>query len=309
MKIAVIGTGAMGSVYAGLLAAAGNEVWAIDTWQAHVDAIRSDGLRVEGASGDRVVRLPATSRASEAGGAQLIVIATKAMDVEAAAQSALDLLSGDTTVLTIQNGLGSADTAMRVLGTDRVVVGVAGGFGASIKAPGHAHHNAWEFLRLGELKEPVTERITSIANTWRKAGFQVTTHDGMEQMIWHKLICNTCYSGACTVLHSTIGEVLDNPSAWQVASACAVEAFRVAHARGIELTFENPVEYVREFGLKMPRARPSVLLDHLAKRKSEIEFINGAIVSTARECGTAAPYNEAITALVKAKEEQFTAAG
>ena len=87
MRIAVVGTGAMGSVYAGLLAAAGNEVWAIDTWQEHIDSIRERGLRVEGASGDRTVRLDATTDASEPGPCDLVIIATKAAGVASAAAS------------------------------------------------------------------------------------------------------------------------------------------------------------------------------------------------------------------------------
>ena len=156
MKIAIVGTGAMGSVYAGLLGDAGNEVWAIDTWQAHIDAIRAQGLRVEGASGDRVVKVNATSDTTSVGDVDLVIIATKAMHVEAAAESAKALIGPDTTVLTIQNGLGSAEKVARALGEDKVTIGVAGGFGASIKAPGHAHHNGWELVRLGELNGPVT---------------------------------------------------------------------------------------------------------------------------------------------------------
>ena len=110
MKIAVVGAGAMGSVYAGLLAAAGNEVWAIDTWKEHIDAIRAGGLRVEGASGDRTVRLDATTNASEPGPCDLVIIATKADGVASAAASIGPLLHADTLVLTIQNGLGAAET-------------------------------------------------------------------------------------------------------------------------------------------------------------------------------------------------------
>ena len=94
MRIAIIGTGAMGSVYAGLLAAAGLEVWAIDTWAEHVDAIRRHGLRVSGASGERVVRLPATTEPREAAPADLVVIATNAGDVQAAACTARGILAG-----------------------------------------------------------------------------------------------------------------------------------------------------------------------------------------------------------------------
>lgn len=305
MKIAIVGTGAMGSVYAGLLGDAGNEVWAIDTWQAHIDAIRAKGLRVEGASGDRIVKVNATSDTTSVGAVDLVIIATKAMHVEAAAESAKALIGPGTTVLTIQNGLGSAERVARALGEDKVTIGVVGGFGASIKAPGHAHHNGWELVRLGELNGPVTPRLERVAKIWRDAGFKVKTYDNIDQLVWEKLICNVCYSGPCAVLECTIGEVIDDESAWAVASRCALEAFDVARARGIPLEIEDAVQYVREFGLKIPRARPSVLLDHMARRVSEIGVINGAIPLAARAVGLEAPYNEVITALVKAKEARF----
>ncbi|HEV8098149.1 MAG TPA: 2-dehydropantoate 2-reductase N-terminal domain-containing protein, partial [Gaiellaceae bacterium] len=168
MKIAVVGAGAMGSVYAGLLGSAGNEVWAVDLWQEHVDAIRERGLRVEGASGDRVVPVKATTDAAEVGEAELVILATKAMDVEAAAEAARPLVGPDTMVLSIQNGLGGPDAAAAVLGDDRVAVGVVGGFGASVVAPGHVHHHGMELVRLGERSGPVTPRIETVADVWRQ---------------------------------------------------------------------------------------------------------------------------------------------
>src|SRR5262245_43671823 len=158
MKIAVVGAGAMGSVYAGLLGSSGHEVWAIDRWREHVEAIRERGLRVEGASGDRVVRISATTDPTEAGEVDLVILATKAMDVEGAAGAARPLVGAETLVLSIQNGLGGPDIAARVLGQDRVAVGVAGGFGASVVEPGHVHHHGLELIRLGERDGPVSPR-------------------------------------------------------------------------------------------------------------------------------------------------------
>ena len=125
MKIAVVGAGAMGSVYAGLLGDSGNEVWAVDSWAEHVEAIRACGLVVEGASGNRTVRVDATTDPAEVGRCELVVIATKAMDVEEAAAAARPLLGPDTMVLPIQNGLGSADRVAAVLGEADVVQAVA----------------------------------------------------------------------------------------------------------------------------------------------------------------------------------------
>jgi 2-dehydropantoate 2-reductase len=305
MKIAIIGCGAMGSVYAGLFASAGHEVWAIDAWRDHVEAMRARGLHVEGASGDRTVRLNATTSAADAGLCDLVIIATKARDVEAAARSAQSLLGPQTTVLSIQNGLGGPDTAAAVLGRERLAVGVVGGFGASMRGPGHAHHNGMELVRLGELAGPVTPRLEAVAEAWRSAGFRVKTFDDIDQLVWEKLICNVCFSGTCAVTDRTVGEVMEDADAWRVASGCAVEAYEVARKRNIRLGFDAPVAYVREFGSKIPNARPSMLLDLMAKRRSEIDAINGAIPPAAKAVGLAAPYNEVISGLVRAKERRL----
>jgi 2-dehydropantoate 2-reductase len=305
MKIAIVGCGAMGSVYAALLGAAGHEVWAIDAWREHVEAMRSRGLRLEGASGDRTVRLNATTQAAEAGLCDLVIIATKAMHVEPAAESVRALLGPDTLVLSIQNGLGGPDTAARVLGRERLLVGVVGGFGASMRGPGHAHHNGWELVRLGELSGPITPRLEKVAEVWRSGGFKVKCFDDIGQLVWEKLICNVCFSGTCALTEFTIAQVMNDPDAWEVASGCAKEAYAVARAKGVRLDIEEPVAYVRNFGSKIPDARPSMLLDHMAGRMSEIDAINGAIPVAGKALGVATPYNTVVSALVRAKERRL----
>jgi 2-dehydropantoate 2-reductase len=305
MKIAIVGTGAMGSVYAALFASAGHEVWAIDRWQEHVDAMRAKGLRLEGASGERTVRLNATTDPREAGPCDLVILATKAMHVAAAAESVKPLLKSETPVLSIQNGLGGPQTAASILGKEQVMVGVVGGFGASMRRPGHAHHNGMELVRLGEFGGPITPRLKKVEALWRGAGFRVKVFDDIDQLVWEKLVCNCAYSGPCAIAECTIGEVMADPDLSRVSAACATEGFAVARKKGVRLGFEDPVAYVREFGSKIPNARPSVLLDLTAKKKSEIDVINGAIPRVASAVGITAPVNAAITALVHARERQL----
>jgi len=295
----------MGSVYAGLFASAGHEVWAIDRWREHVEAMRKNGLRLEGASGDRTVKVHATTDTKEAGPCDLVILATKAMHVEEAAKKIDVLLKKETPVLSIQNGLGGPDSAAAVLGKDRVMVGVVGGFGASMRAPGHAHHNGMELVRLGEFGGPITERLKKIEELWRGAGFRVKVFDDIDQLVWEKLICNCAYSGPCAIAERTVGEVMADPDLSRVSAACAVEGFAVAIKKGVKLGFDDPVGYVRDFGSKIPNARPSVLLDLLAKRKSEIDVINGSIPRVGRELGLAAPVNQTVTALVREKERRL----
>jgi 2-dehydropantoate 2-reductase len=302
MKICIVGTGAMGSVYAGLLGHAGYDVWAFDRWAEHIEAIREKGLRVEGLSGDRTVRINATTKTSDVGPCDLVIIATKAMDVIPAAEASAEMVDQNTVVLTIQNGLGSSDRVAEILGREKVVAGIAGGFGASIRSPGHVHHNGMEFVHLGELNGPSTPRLEKIAAVWRHAGFRVKTFDDFQQLTWEKLICNVCYSGTCTLTEMTIGDVIADENAWRIAAGCASEAFEVAKAIGIRIDFDDPVDHVRNFGVRIPHARPSMLLDQLAGRPGEIDVINGAIPVEGEKIGVAAPYNTVVSALVRARE-------
>jgi 2-dehydropantoate 2-reductase len=309
MKIAIIGVGAMGSVYAALLADhGGHEVWAIDTWAEHIEAIRKGGLTVEGASGNRTVRLNATTAAGEVRDADLVIIATKDDGVASAAEAALAVAKPEAPILTIQNGLGSADKVAAIVGSKRIMIGVVGGFGASMKGPAHAHHNGMEFVRLGEMDGGLTPRLEAVAETWRSGGFKVLTFDDIHRMVWEKLLCNCTFSGPCAITGLRVGEIMAHPQGWSIAGACANEAFNVAVARGIKLDMTDPISYVRAFGSKIPHARPSMLLDHLAGRKAEVDNINGAIPREGAKVGVAAPVNSVLVALLKAKEASFAPA-
>ena len=305
MKIGIIGCGAMGSVYAGLLADAGNEVWAIDTWAEHVEAINRNGLRVEGASGDRTVRLRATTSAGDAGECELVIIATKADGVASAARAAAAIAGPDSVILTIQNGLGAADRIAEAIATEKVMIGVVGGFGASMKAPGHAHHNGMQLVRIGEMNGGMTDRLQRVVAAWSDAGFTAKGYPDIHQMIWEKFICNVTYSGPCALMNLTIGQVQADAFAWSIARDCAREADGVARAAGIALGFDDVDTYVHEFGARMPGARPSMLLDHLAGRRSEIDAINGAVPVEAAKVGMTAPVNRTVSDLVRGKEAAF----
>ena len=305
MKIAIIGCGAMGSVYAALLADSGNDVWAIDTWEEHISAIKSNGLRVEGASGDRTVLMNATTNASDAGECDLIIVATKASGVAAAAVAAKSIAGPNSIILTIQNGLGAAERIAESIDTNQVMIGVVGGFGASMKAPGHAHHNGMQLVRIGEMIGGVSDRLEKVVSAWDKAGFTAKGYPDIHQMIWEKFICNVTYSGPCALMNATIGQVQANSDSWSVALSCAREADAVARAKKINLGFDDVESYVRDFGANMPDARPSMLLDHMAQRPSEIDGINGAVPVEAEKIGMKAPINELVSGLIRGREANF----
>lgn len=307
MKIAIVGTGAMGSVYAALFAEKGHAVWAVDVWDDHLAAIRDRGLRVEGASGDRLVTGIRTARTpEEAEPCDLYVLATKASGVEAAARSIAAVKPEDSLVLTIQNGLGAGERIAAHMPSDSVLLGVAEGFGASMKGPGHAHHNAMKLIRIGEMNGGVSDRARDLETLWREAGFSVKAFDDIDQLIWEKFICNVTFSAPCTVFDRTVGEMMADPASWKIALTCGLEAHTAGKAKGVAFSFDDAEAYITAFGRAMPHARPSMLLDHHARRPSEIDAINGMVPVVARSVGTTAPYNEVVSGIVRSREAEFT---
>jgi 2-dehydropantoate 2-reductase len=309
MKIGIVGAGAMGSVYGGLFCAAGHDVWLVDLWREHIDAIRAGGLHLSGVSGERIVRPGATTRPADAGPCQLVVIATKMRDVEVAVRSAAPMLERGTAVLAIQNGLGNQEILERCFGSRDFLVGIAGGFGASNPRPGSVHHNGWDHVNIAEAAGTRSARLATIVDVWRGAGFNAEGYDDPDRMIWGKYICNLAFSPVCTALSLRIGQVLDTPEACRLAERCASEAFAVARAKGIALDYADPIARIHEFGRVIPNARPSMLLDMEAGRPTEIDALNGALVLEAARAGVPAPTNAFVTEIVRALEAKRSRLG
>jgi 2-dehydropantoate 2-reductase len=211
----------------------------------------------------------------------------------------------ESVLITIQNGLGAGERIAEFMPTDRVLLGVADGFGASMKGPGHVHHSAMNLIRVGEMNGGMSERLRLVTDVWQQAGFNAQAFEDIDQLIWGKYICNVTFSGPCTVFDRTLGELMADPASWAIAQGCALEVYALGQAKGINFTFDDPLEYVTAFGRKMPDARPSMLLDHHARRPSEIDAINGMAVELGRQLQIPTPYNEVLSALIRQREASF----
>ena len=306
MKIAIVGTGAMGSVYAALFGKAGHEVWAIDTWPEHIDAIATSGLSISGASGTFVVDNLHVGRAPrDAGPCDVWIIATKAPAVEEVAAEIAPLVEPDSIVMALQNGLGAGERVARHIPPEHILIGIAEGFGSSIPEPGHVHHEGMRLIRIGEMHGGMTDRVQQIEQTWHDAGFNVRAFADVTLMIWEKFLCNVTLSAPCAAFDVTVGELMSNPDSWKVALGCTSEAYQLGVAKNIRFSFEDPVQYVTDFAATIPYASPSMRLDHLARRPSEIDVINGMVVTLSRDMGLNAPYNESLCAILRHRESQF----
>lgn len=296
----------MGSVYAAVLGRAGNEVWAVDRWREHLDAIASSGLRVSGASGDYVVDdLHVAATPSDAGPCDVWVVATKAADVETVVEEIAPLLRPTDVVMPFQNGLGAGERVARHVPSHQIVIGIAEGFGASNPEPGAVHHNGMRMIRVGEMAGGLTDRVQEIEELWRSAGFDARAFADIERMIWEKFLCNVTLSAPTAAFDVTVGELMANADAWAVALGCMREAHRLSVEMDVTFSFDDPERYVTEFASTIPDASPSMRLDHLARRPAEIESINGKVVELSRELGLEAPYNETLCALLRLRESRF----
>ena len=306
MKIGIVGTGAMGAVYAALLGKSGHEVWAIDRWREHLDAIAAGGLGVSGASGDYVVDgICVADAPADAGACDLWVVATKAADVDDVVADIVPLLRPDDVVMPFQNGLGAGERVAARVDPAQIVIGIAEGFGSSIPSAGRVHHNGMRLIRIGEMTGGLTSRVLEIERSWSDAGFNVKAFADIEQMVWEKFVCNVALSAPTAVFDVTIGELHADDELWAVAMGCMLEAHRIGIERGVTFSFDDPVAYVAEFASTIPDASPSMRLDQLARRRSEVDVINGQVVALGREMGMATPYNESLCAVLHRREAAF----
>jgi 2-dehydropantoate 2-reductase len=160
-------------------------------------------------------------------------------------------------------------------------------------------------VRMGSFAGLDPGAVEAVAACWREAGFKAEAVRDIQVMQWEKLICNVAYSAPCALTGMTVGQVLQDPELGPLSQAAAVEAWEVGRARGIAFSVTDPAGHARAFAARMPASRPSLLQDHEARRGSEIDYINGAVVRAAALAGRRAPVNEMLTALVRAKEKLF----
>lgn len=302
MKIAIIGAGAMGSLFGGLLQEAGNEVHLIDVWKEHVDAINENGLRIEGISGDRTVRLKAHNKASEAGSCELVIVFVKSTFTKAAISDSLSLIDENTAVLTLQNGLGNADILGEVVGPEKVIAGVTS-FGSTLLGPGRVRHAGSGDTYIGALADMPDEKVEEVAAVLSRSGIKTFCSKDVMSLVWNKLIVNVGINALTALTGLLNGELLEYEETEELLELAVEEAMEVAKVKGIKFIHEDPVAHVKEVARLTAANKSSMLQDMLNKKKSEVDFISGAVVREGRKTGVETPVNIVLTNLVKLKEK------
>lgn len=299
MKTAVIGAGAMGSLFGGNLAAAGYPVVLYDINREHVDRIAANGLTIEEPLENReyTVEVEATSVPENLTACDLFIIFVKSTATKIVAEQFSSIASPEAIVMTLQNGIGNEAIIRERFGGNRTAAGVTSE-GATFIGAGKVRHAGKGPTYLC-MSDKNNSRLGPFIEMFTKAGFEMHVEENIEELIWSKLIINVGINGLTALTGLTNGRLLDFAETRELMRELVEEAVAVVEAKEIRLTYDNPVERVYEVAEKTALNRSSMLQDFDKKVTSEIEFINSAIVREAEKLGIAAPVNRTVTRLVK----------
>ena len=294
LQVAVMGAGAVGCYFGGMLARAGHEVTLVARPQ-HVEAIRRDGLRMQTTTFDEQVRLDATADASGARDADLVLFCVKSADTEEAGRQLAPFLRPDTLVLCLQNGVDNAERLRRVLpGRDvaAAVVYVA----TEMAGPGHVKHNG-----RGELVIEPAGASERMAQALRDAGVPTEISDNVRGALWLKLILNCAYNAVSAIAQLPYGRTVQGAGVPEVMRDVVDECLAVARADGVQVPGDAHA-VTRKLVESMPGQYSSTAQDLARGKPTEIDFLNGYVVRRGEALGIATPANRVLWALVKLLE-------
>ena len=304
VKICIVGCGAIGGVFAAHLSRRGDvEVHAYDTSREHTLAISERGLKISGAV-EFTAHFHATSEAREIPPCDFGIFATKSMHTQAAIKQTADIFSSSGAVCSVQNGLGNEEIIAQHVGQ---VIRGATTMAAHMVGPGHAGFEFYSNLWIGPFEPSGTPyaRVEQLAEILNRSGLRVVALPDARGAQWTKLIFNAAVNpvGALTRLHH--GAAARFPSTAALYEALLQEGESVARALGITL-HGDPRQMIVEGANAPGKRNVSMLLDVLAKRQTEVEFVNGAVADWGEKAGVPVPLNRAIAQLVKGLEHSWS---
>ncbi|QGZ58274.1 ketopantoate reductase family protein [Paraburkholderia acidiphila] len=299
MHIAILGAGAMGSLFGGLLAVAGYRVTLLDVDDAHLNAINQDGLRIATDAGERIVtNLEAMRPEMATAAADLLIVFTKTLHTQAALGAARAALGPQTALLSLQNGLGNAERLAQFADPTRVMIGVTT-WPADKDGPGRVSSHGAGVIRLMSADGARSPMLARAVEALNDAGLACTADADVWAAIWEKVAFNAALNSLCAVTGCTVGELTNVADGEALALKIVAETAAVARAHGVAVDEAHVAGNVRHALAHHRAHRPSMLQDVLAGRKTEIEAINGAVVEAARYRAIAVPHTETLLQLVR----------
>ena len=305
MKIAVVGAGAMGSLFGAMLAEAGNEVWLYDVWVEHVQTINKDGLSIEREGKTRTLSIEATTDPEQIGQAELVIIFVKSTHTASAAKTARKIAGSDGAVMTLQNGMGNADILSEFINPERVLAGTTS-HGATMLGPGSIRHAGVGATTIGTWAETEQgrERARKLSDFFTRIGIESEAVDDVRSVLWNKLLINIGINAITALTAIKNGRILDLEITRELSRNAVEEAMKIAGKMNIKVR-EDAVEHVYAVAEATAVNRSSMGQDVDNKRQTEIGTINGFIVRQAKRLGMQAPVNETLTALVETLQHHY----
>jgi len=304
MRICFIGAGALGSTIGGTLARGGEQVWLIDPFQAHVDAINNHGLRMLEGEVETSVKVTACTAATQVGGqADLVIMLVKSYHTRDAIRAAAAIIGPQTTVMSLQNGLGHEDILSEEVGRDRVMAGKTY-VGGVLLGPGRVRSGVvGKETIIGEPDGRLTERARHIAETLTQAGIITQLSDNIMGTMWDKLFINVAGGGITAITGLTYGGLYSLPVLEDCALAAISEGIAVAQAAGVKISITDPRQAwtMASAGLP-PEFKTSMLQSMQSGGLTEVDYIHGSVVRWGTKLDVPTPVNSAIVALVKGLE-------
>jgi 2-dehydropantoate 2-reductase len=294
-NILIVGTGAMGSLFAARLAGAGCDVTMLGTWKEGLESLRSDGVRFIDADGsEHRLAVHATDDPRECIGARYVLVLVKAWQTERAARQLAECLAPDGLAVTLQNGLGNRETLIESLGPARVALGVTT-TGATLLGPGQVKAGGEGLLSIER-----NPSLGPLEEALQAAHFNVQIVEDARSLIWGKLVINSAINPLTALLRIPNGELLERHSARELMQTLAQETAQVAHAENIELPFPDPAAAAEDVARRTATNRSSMLQDVQRGAHTEIDAICGVIVRIAEKHAIPVPANRTCWQLVKA---------
>jgi 2-dehydropantoate 2-reductase len=306
MKIAMLGgAGAMGGIFGALLHKGGHEVTLVDVARPAVDAINRQGLRVEFKGGaNETILVPATTDPTSVGAVDALLVFVKCYHTEAALHLALPMLGPRTMIVSLQNGWGNAPRIAAIAGEERVLAGVTYHSGTLVE-PGHVKQTGVGMTFVGELNGVMSERLATLTAALHGSGIDVTASEDVLPMIWSKLALNCCTLPTSALLRFYAHQLVEHDGVVNLMEAILREVVEVAQAQQIKIDYDERWEAITSLLKRAVGGKASMLQDVEARRRTEIDVINGAIVEAGQRLGIPAPTNQAMVWLVKSLEETF----
>ena len=306
--VVIVGGGAMGGLFGGLLSEGGLDVTLLDIWDQHVEAIREKGLGIVGYGGDRVIPINATTDGGDIEAADIVLFQCKASANEAAAKSVQHLFTGSTVAVSFQNGLGNEEKLSQVLGKDKVLGGLTAQAGL-VEAPGVIRNFGDLPTYLGEMKGGISERASAIADAFSRHGLPTHASADIRRDIWKKLLGNVGLSAISGATDLRSMDIMAVPELQATVLRAVGEAAQVAQACGIDLD----VEEAREMLLKLTdpsgggtgTSKSSLCADLAHRRPTEVDYIYGTVARLGRQHGVPTPTLDTLIGIVKGLESHY----